>query len=389
MEARVIRTIVKNLFFCILLLAAWGCGQKGAKLQKSVVPPDQTLFDTGSEYLRKSQFIKARLAFQTLINTYPDSNLNADAYFSIADSFYDEGGTENLLQAEDQYKNFIVFFPAHPKSADAQMKIISANWKLMHAPGRDQQYTYKVEANIHKFLEQFPDSDYAPIARQYLKDVQERLAQSDFGVGQFYAERGNYAGAQSRFEEITDKYPAYSALDETYYQLAQTLEKTLKPDDAANYYSKIAAGFPFSKHFDAAKAKLLELKKPVPPVDNMLAAQNEANLKPPESWSPLKPLIMFSAAIGIKGEPDRYKLAKEMVEARKAEISSAMAAKSSEEAKPAGTATIEAIIVKNEAGNTTTSATLESGTNTPVSSTDKVTDKKKNSDKNKKKKNPS
>jgi outer membrane assembly lipoprotein YfiO len=385
MEVGVNRPIFKSLFFCILLLAGWGCGPKGARLQKSVVPPDQTLFNTGSEYLHKSQFIKARLAFQTLINTYPDSELNADAYFSIADSFYDEGGTENLLQAEDQYKNFIVFFPAHPKSADAQMKIISANWKLMHDPGRDQQYTYKVEANIKQFLEQFPDSDYAPIARQYLKDVQERLAQSDYGVGMFYAERGNYSGAQSRFEEITEKYPTYSAVDETYFQLALALEKSLKPDDAAKYYSKIVAGYPFSKYSEEAKAKLSELQKPIPAVDDLLAAQNKANMKPAESFSPLKPLIMFSEAIGFNGEPDRYKLAKETVEARKAEAASALAAKAKEGEQPAGTATIEAIIVRDAAGNTTTSTTLESGANTTAATSDKNTDAEKDSDKKEKK----
>lgn len=377
------RPVFKTLFFCILLLTAWGCGPKGARLQKSVVPPDQTLFNTGSEYLHKSQFIKARLAFQTLISTYPDSDLSADAYFGIADSFYDEGGTENLLQAEDQYKNFIVFFPAHPKSADAQMKIISANWKLMHAPGRDQQYTYKVETNIKQFLQQFPDSDYAPIARQYLKDVQERLAISDYGVGRFYAERGNYAGAQSRFEEITEKYPYYSAIDRTYFELADTLEKSMKPDDAAKYYGKVVAGYPFSKYSDDAKAKLAELKKPIPAVDDVLAAQNKANVKPAESFSPLKPLIMFSEAIGFKGEADRYKLAKETVEARKAEAASALAAKEKEPEQPLGTATIEAVIVKDSAGNTTTSTILESGTNTTAANSDKKTDAKKDSKKKK------
>src|SRR5207247_11451362 len=99
--------------FLLVLLGTWGCGQKGAKLQKSVVPPDKTLFETGQEYAQKSQFIKARLAFQTLINTYPDSELSAESYLAICDSFYKESGTVNFLRAEDQYKYFIIFFPVH------------------------------------------------------------------------------------------------------------------------------------------------------------------------------------------------------------------------------------------------------------------------------------
>ena len=229
------RLISKYVLLLPLVFLVWGCGQKGAKLQKSVVPPDKTLYQTGSEYLKKSQYIKARLAFQTLINTYPDSEMAADSYLAIGDSFYNEGGTENLIQAEDQYKNFIVFFPTSPKAADAQMKIVSLDMRQMRAPDRDQQSTYKAEMAIKKMLEQFPDSDYVPIAKQYLNEVQENLAQSNYGIGQFYADRGNFAGAKSRFQEIADKYPNYSLMDEAYLRLAQSLEKTQNPDEAAIY----------------------------------------------------------------------------------------------------------------------------------------------------------
>ena len=91
---------VRNVFLCVVLALSWGCVQKTAKLQKSVVPPDKTLFETGEDYLKKSQYIKARLTFQTLMNTYQDSDLAPDALMAIGDSYYDEGGTENLMQAE-------------------------------------------------------------------------------------------------------------------------------------------------------------------------------------------------------------------------------------------------------------------------------------------------
>ena len=91
----------------------------------------------------------------------------AESHFAIGDSFYEEGGTENLLQAENQFKDFIVFFPAHPKAPDAQMKIISVNMKTMGAPDRDQHYAYKAKQVIRRFLEQFPDNDFVPIVKQY------------------------------------------------------------------------------------------------------------------------------------------------------------------------------------------------------------------------------
>ena len=177
-------------------------------------PPDKTLFETGQEFLKESQYIKARLTFQTLMNTYPDSEMASDALLAIGDSYYDEGGTENLLQAEDSYKNFVVFFPASPKVQDAGFKIIALNVRMMHAPDRDARNAYKAEEAITRFLQQHPDSDYVPIAKQSLLDVQDNLALGSFKTAQFYTSRGNYAGAIMRLRTIIDKYPNFSRIDE-------------------------------------------------------------------------------------------------------------------------------------------------------------------------------
>jgi len=363
------RSVLKWALVPVALLGVWSCGPKGARLQKSVVPPDRTLFETGSQYLDKSQYIKARLAFQTLINTYPDSDLSAESYLAIGDSFYDEGGTENLLQAEDQYKNFIIFFPTHPKAPDAQMKIISANMKLMRSPDRDPQYSYKAEAAINKMLQTFADSDYVPIVRGLRRKLQENLATGDYNVGKFYAERNNWAGARSRFSEIIEKYPDFSMMDETYWDLAQTLKSSHNPDEAAIYLGRIATGYPFSKRFEQAKQELKDLGKPVPEVDQQLAAANQAKLKPEEGFSPLKPFISFAEALGFKGPPDQYEVAKRTVEERRAELAAA-AAKPGETTQTGDGILIETTLRKDASGRTETSTVLggtQPGTQSPAS----------------------
>ena len=105
---------VAILVFAVMLFSS--CGQKSAGLQEGAVAPDQQLFETGMQYLDKNQFIKARLAFQTLINTYPESEHTPTSMLAIADSFYKEAGTTNLLQAETQYKDFIIFKKSEKQS---------------------------------------------------------------------------------------------------------------------------------------------------------------------------------------------------------------------------------------------------------------------------------
>ena len=370
--------------FLLILTGMLSCGEKGAKLQKSVVPPDKTLFETGSEYLKKSQYIKARLAFQTLINTYPDSDLAADSYLAIADSFYDESGVENLLQAEDQYKNFIIFFPTNPKNADAQMKIVSLNMKLMRSPDRDKTYSYKAEAAIQKFLSDYPESEYAPVARQYLREVQENLAQGDYGVGMYYSTKGNHIAAKSRFKEIADNYKEFSMMDEALFHLGESLERTENADEAAIYYGRIASEYPFSPRFEQAKERLQAMGKAIPEVNSQLAAENQARVKPPEGFSPLKPFVDFASALGIKGSPDRYETAKKTVEAQKT-ASAATAAAQGE--RTSDGILIETTITKDASGKTSDTTTLAgANANAEQAATDKNEDKKKQDPKDNKKK---
>ncbi len=387
LEVKVTRPFFRFALPFVLLVFVWGCGEKGARLQKSVVPPDKTLFETGAEYLKKSQFIKARLAFQTLISTYPDSDVVAEAYLSMGDSFYNEGGTENLLQAEDRYHDFIVFFPMHPKAADAQMKIISLNMKMMHSPDRDQQYTVKADREIKKFLEQFPDSDYTPLVRGWQTEVEENLALADYGVGSFYQEKGNFLGAQSRYKEIIDSYGSFSMRDEVLFRLAQSLERMNDKEGAAGYLAQIAQGFPFSRHFEEAKNELKLLGKPVPQVDSQLAAVNQSHLKQAQGFSPLKPFIDFVGALGLKPPPDRYQSAKRAIETQRAEAASAQAASAKAGAgdKASEDALIQAKIEKDASGKTQVSVV---GGNTTANATaaDKNGDNKKKVDNSKKKK---
>lgn len=332
----------------IILGALAGChGQKGAKLQTSVIPPDKTLFQNGSDLLEKSRFTEARLMFQTLVRTYPGSDLEAEAYLKWGDSYYNEGGTENMLLAEDQYKNFIIFFPTSPKAADAQMKIIAIRMREMNAPDRDQHNAEAARAEITRFLQMFPQSDYAPVAKQYLDLVEESLAVHFMDIGDFNARIGAYGGAITRYREVTEQFPHFSKLDEANFKLAQLLEKVGNKEDAAKYLDAIAVGYPFSKYYVGAKSELEKMGKTVPSADDQLSAQHQALLKAPEGFSPLRPFIDFAEAIGFKGPPDRYDQAQKIVAANKAQA--AAAAASAAGTKP-GDVLINATIEKGPDG---------------------------------------
>jgi outer membrane protein assembly factor BamD (BamD/ComL family) len=73
-------------------------------------------------------------------------------------------------------------------------------------------YRSKVQQAIQELVQQY--RELAPVVQQFMKDLDEKLAQGDFKVAQYYASRGNNIGALSRFRTIIDNYPNFSRIDE-------------------------------------------------------------------------------------------------------------------------------------------------------------------------------
>ena len=269
-----------------------GCGgQKSANLQEGTTAPDRVLYENGVKYLSKAQYIKARLAFQTLISTYPDSELASKALMANGDSYYQEGGTANWLQAEAQYKDYLLFYPSYEDADDAQMKIAALNYRMMKGPSLDQTYGRKAEAELKRMMRDFPESELIPTAGEMLHDVQETLARSEEEVGDFYLnQRRNYAAAEGRYKVVIDRYPDYGNKDQTYFRLAETQEKQGRITEAVYYYSQVVIGYPFSDKFEESKKRLILLEQPVPPVDPVRAAANEKNrvVKDFSMWDPFR-----------------------------------------------------------------------------------------------------
>jgi outer membrane protein assembly factor BamD (BamD/ComL family) len=95
----------------------------------------------------------------------------------------------------------------------AQIKIIAINRDMIRTREHNQAFGAFVQ-HMRLFLQQGSDSEYAPTVQQLLERMEEALASGDFRVAQFYADRGNYAGAILRLRKIIDDYPGFSRIDE-------------------------------------------------------------------------------------------------------------------------------------------------------------------------------
>jgi outer membrane protein assembly factor BamD len=248
--------------------------------------PDKVLYQKATHEVAHGRFEVGRLTLQTLINTYPDSEYLSKAKLAIADSYYNEGGVSGLTQAEAEYKDFITFFPTAPEAPEAQYRVGMAHFRLIAKADRDQTEAEVAEAEFKEFLLKYPDSPLVTRVKGRLRQTQQVLAEGEYYTANYYYTHGAYLAARSRFQEIVDKYPNFNGGDSALFYLGQSLEHLRRGREAVSYYSHVITDFPLSPLVPQAKARLTEMKVPIPrPTRAMLArAQADASHHVEHSW---------------------------------------------------------------------------------------------------------
>jgi len=265
------------LLMCALILAsASTCSaqifHKKKPVDKSTeatntAEPDKLLYDKAMADIKKGKHEVGRLGMQTLINTYPDSEYLAKAKLAIADSYYKEGGSANIAQAINGYKDFIVFFPFLPEAAYAQMQVAMCNYNEMAKADRDNTHALAAEEEFQTFLKKYPKDPLAPQAEQHLREVQEVLADAQFRIAYYYYLKGDRRAAAGRLMPLVKRYPLYSKSDTALWMLGDIFEKSERKDIAGGYYGQIVKNYPLSPKAPDAKAKLKEFGMPIPQPD--------------------------------------------------------------------------------------------------------------------------
>jgi outer membrane protein assembly factor BamD len=262
---------VAALLVALALLTS--CGMRRKKYENPIASdtqqPDKVLFDKAIKDMERGRYEVARLTLQTLMNTYDTSEYLAKAKLAYADSWFREGGTHGLAQAEAEYKDFILFYPTLEESAEAQEKVCMIHYRQMEKADRDPQHALRAEEECRNVLVQFPNSKFAPRAQQLLRNVQEVIGEGEFRRGAFYHTKGSHPAAANRLQTLADHYPLYSKADEANWLLGDAYSK-MGPrfrQKAGTAYARIVREYPLSPLVEDAKKRLTAMELAIPEAD--------------------------------------------------------------------------------------------------------------------------
>ncbi len=321
-----VRKIILSLALACTLLLAAGCHHKVQNPLANIdsKQPDKALYDRAMDSMKHGRYQEARTLLETLLNTYPDSEYLARAKLAVGDSWYNEGGTAALQQAEVEYKDFQTFYPNLPEASEAQLKVAKIHYRQMEKPDRDYNQAMRAAEEYKSLITTYPDSPLVPEAKQRLREVQELLAERQYRIAHFYFLRDNLAASQARMESLIDSYPLYSEIDEALYELGalyekeavtvrkQRLSEAAKEKMAAQFqskaieaYTRIIKRYPAMGRADSARQRLRALNAPIPTPTAEAMAESKA-----EEESRSSPTHMQSLTGNFKKRPELARAAK-------------------------------------------------------------------------------
>jgi len=145
-------------------------------------------------------------------------------------------------------------------------------------------------------INMFPDSTLIPRAKQRLRDVQEVLAEREFGIGSYYESREDFVATLARLETVADTYPLYSKSDQVLIGIGDAYAgeahkvaiapglpgavrerlRTMYQDKAAEAYAKVITRYPMAPHVEDARDRLVAMNRPVPEPTQAAIAESDA-----------------------------------------------------------------------------------------------------------------
>src|SRR3954467_2549569 len=251
----------RSLVSIFLLLLAAACASGPKKPPVGTLEPDKFLWERGTEELNKKHWINAREYFRQLMDSYPQSQYRADAKLGLADSYLGENSSESKVLAINEYREFLSFYPTHPRADYAQYKLGMAHYYQMFGPERDQTETREAVAELRTMVQKYPNSPLKPDAEKHLREARDRLSDAEYRVAYFYVKTQKFPPAAiDRFTALLKDDPEYSRRDAVYFYLAQSLIKMNRPAEAIPLLDRLEKEFEQSEYLDDAKALAATLK---------------------------------------------------------------------------------------------------------------------------------
>jgi outer membrane protein assembly factor BamD len=225
----------------VLAVALTGCGVFGKEIDLTEGWSAARLYDEASSELDSGNYAKAVEYYEKLEARFPFGRYAMQSQLDIAYAHYRADEPEEAIAAADR---FIKLYPNNPFVDYAYYLKGLINYERSvgfldryiptDASQRDPGSALDAFVDFSTLVERFPESRYAPDARQRMLYLRNNLAKHEVNVARYYMRRGAYIAAVNRANYVIERFQRTSAVESALEILVDAYKALGKPTLAAD-----------------------------------------------------------------------------------------------------------------------------------------------------------
>jgi outer membrane protein assembly factor BamD len=240
-----------------LLAGCWPFGRDKGDADDDQNSTEQSLYRSAQTSLRSGSYNDAITKLQKLEARFPFGRYAEQAQLELIYANYMSYQPEAARSSADR---FIRLHPQHPNVDYAYYLKGLASFNQDHGlldrfasadiTTRDPTSTRQAFLDFSDLIERYPESQYAPDARQRMIYLRNLLAHYEIYVAGFYMRRGAYVAAANRARNVVEHYPQSLSVPDALAILIEANWRLGLPDAANDALRVLALNDPQYPAFD-------------------------------------------------------------------------------------------------------------------------------------------
>lgn len=254
LNSTVMQMRLYTILFIIFLLVSCS-GKKETRPEGSFDP--QEAFISANKQIEKKDYESARTTLLEIKNRDTSREIAPLAQLKIADSYIKQEEPELGIA---EYQKFIEEYPEHQYAPYAQYQIAMVYFNKIEDAARGSGYAAQALEEFEKLKSMFPRNPYRDVIDLRIKQCRNTIAEYEFLVGKFYYKKGSFEAALGRLEGLLKNYPEYKGEASVLFYTGMAYKNLGQNDKAIEYLIRFIEKYPNNKLYKKAKKALATLE---------------------------------------------------------------------------------------------------------------------------------
>ena len=232
------------LVLSLLLLA--GCASRDTETLA-----EEEYYEQARQSMNAGNFESAQRNLESLETYYPFGRYAEQAQLDLIFARYQNLDLQGARSAADR------FLRLNPQSENADYALymrgvasynmdlgLAARYFPIEVAGRDPGEQRQAFNDFQQLVNRYPDSEYAPDARQRMIAIRNRLAGGEIEAAQYYIKRQAYIAALNRAKGVVENFNRTPAVEEALVIMAEMYARLRLDDEKQDTARVLAQNFP-------------------------------------------------------------------------------------------------------------------------------------------------